>query len=65
VRELVCSGADVIKITAAGGVLSDTAAGLEQQFSREELEAIVETAHAMGRRVTAHAHGTALASLVR
>ena len=43
-------------IIVTGGVLSDTAAGLEQQFSREELEATVEAAHAMGRRVTAHAH---------
>ncbi|MEG1451488.1 metal-dependent hydrolase family protein [Brevundimonas sp.] len=58
VRERVRSGADVIKITATGGVLSDTGAGLNQQFSQGELEAIVETAHFMGRRVTAHAHGT-------
>ena len=58
VRERVRSGADVIKITATGGVLSDTGAGLNQQFSQAELEAIVETAHFMGRRVTAHAHGT-------
>ncbi len=57
VRERVRDGADVIKITATGGVLSDTAAGLGQQFSQAELEAIVETAHFMGRRVTAHAHG--------
>ncbi|WP_312135419.1 amidohydrolase family protein [Brevundimonas sp. BH3] len=58
VRERVRSGADVIKITATGGVLSDTGAGLNQQFSNDELAAIVETAHFMGRRVTAHAHGT-------
>lgn len=57
VRELVRGGADVIKITATGGVLSDTAAGIERQFFIDELEAIVETAHLMGRRVTAHAHG--------
>lgn len=57
VRELVRAGADVIKITATGGVLSDTAAGLEQQFTQTELEAIVDTAHSMGRKVTAHAHG--------
>jgi imidazolonepropionase-like amidohydrolase len=47
----------VIKITATGGVLSDTAAGLGQQLSDEELAAIVEAAHSMGRRVVAHAHG--------
>lgn len=57
VRQQVKEGADVIKITATGGVLSNTAAGLEQQFSNEELEAIVEAAHSMGRKVTAHAHG--------
>jgi len=57
VREQVWKGADVIKITATGGVLSNTAAGLGQQFSQDELEAIVESAHRMGRRVTAHAHG--------
>lgn len=57
VRQQVQAGADVIKITATGGVLSNTAAGLAQQFSQAELDAIVETAHSMGRRVTAHAHG--------
>jgi imidazolonepropionase-like amidohydrolase len=57
VREQVRSGADIIKITATGGVLSQTAAGLAQQFSDEELKAIVQTAHSMGRKVTAHAHG--------
>lgn len=57
VREQVRRGADLIKITATGGVLSNTAAGLSQQFSDEELEAIVDAAHRMGRRVTAHAHG--------
>ena len=57
VREQVRAGADIIKITATGGVLSNTAAGLAQQFSDEELAAIVETAHRMGRQVTAHAHG--------
>ncbi|KCZ94155.1 metal-dependent hydrolase family protein [Hyphomonas johnsonii] len=57
VRQQVKDGADVIKITATGGVLSNTSAGLEQQFSNDELSAIVEAAHAMGRQVTAHAHG--------
>ena len=57
VRQQIKEGADLIKITATGGVLSNTAAGLEQQFSEEELKAIVEAAHAMGRKVTAHAHG--------
>lgn len=57
VRQQIKEGADLIKITATGGVLSNTAAGLEQQFSDEELVAIVEAAHSMGRQVTAHAHG--------
>ncbi len=57
VREQVRRGADHIKLTATAGVLSNTAAGLEQQFFEDELKAIMETAHAMGRKVTAHAHG--------
>ncbi|MDB5457750.1 MAG: amidohydrolase [Caulobacter sp.] len=57
VREQVWHGADIIKITATGGVLSNTAAGLGQQFSDDELTAIVDAAHRMGRKVTAHAHG--------
>ena len=58
VRAQVKRGADVIKLTATGGVLSATAAGTEQQFFADELEAIVETAHLLGRKVAAHAHGT-------
>lgn len=57
VRVQVKRGADLIKLTATGGVLSDTAAGTEQQFFADELEAIVDTAHQLGRRVAAHAHG--------
>ena len=57
VRETIRSGADVIKITATGGVLSNTKAGLEQQFFDDEIAAIVDTAAMMGRKVTAHAHG--------
>lgn len=57
VREQVRRGADHIKLTATAGVLSNVAAGLEQQFFEDELKAIMDTAHAMGRKVTAHAHG--------
>ncbi|WP_374275394.1 amidohydrolase family protein [Brevundimonas sp.] len=57
VRLQVRAGADIIKITATGGVLSNTAAGLAQQFTQDELASIVEVAHRMGRQVTAHAHG--------
>lgn len=57
VRALIQAGVDTIKITATGGVLSNTAAGLEVQFMDDELRAIVQAAEMMGRRVTAHAHG--------
>lgn len=56
VRRMVKRGADVIKVTATGGVLSETATGTGQQFTQEELNAIAETAHSLGRKVTAHAH---------
>jgi imidazolonepropionase-like amidohydrolase len=56
-RAAVKAGADVIKITATGGVLSNTNAGTAQQFFEDELEAIVQSAAKMGRKVTAHAHG--------
>ena len=58
VRAQVKRSADVIKLTATGGVLSATAAGTEQQFFADEIVAIVETAHLLGRKVAAHAHGT-------
>ena len=50
----------MIKVTATGGVLSEVGAGTGKQFTDEELEAIVETAHALGRKVTAHAHAKAI-----
>ncbi len=56
-REAIRKGADVIKITATGGVLSNTRAGTEKQFTDAELDAIVDSARMMGRYVTAHAHG--------
>jgi len=57
VRAQVKRGADLIKLTATGGVLSVTDAGTGQQFFDDELEAIVDTAHSLGRKVAAHAHG--------
>lgn len=57
VREAVKRGADVIKVTATGGVLSDTATGLGQQIKHDELLEIISTAHSLGRKVAAHAHG--------
>ena len=59
VRNQVKRGADVIKVTATGGVLSETATGTGQQFTDAELRAIAETAHSLGRKVTAHAHEAA------
>ncbi len=56
VRARVKSGADVIKITATGGVLSNTAAGVGQQLTNAEMKAIVATAASLGRKVAAHAH---------
>ena len=57
VRQRYKDGADLIKITATGGVLSQAASGLAPQFTPEELRAIVETAHDYGLKVAAHAHG--------
>src|SRR6185437_15185519 len=57
VRQMYKEGADLIKITASGGVLSLEKDGLGAQFSEEELRAIVETARDYGMAVAAHAHG--------
>ncbi|MGB3808390.1 MAG: amidohydrolase family protein [Erythrobacter sp.] len=51
------NGADLIKITATGGVLSQQGRGLEAHFSDEEMSAIVDTAESLGLKVAAHAHG--------
>lgn len=57
VRKASRAGADVIKITATGGVLSQQGRGLEGHFSNAELVSIADTAHSLGLRVMAHAHG--------
>ena len=56
-RQAIKFGADWIKITATGGVLSDTSTGLGQQMTDDELQEIVATAHNLGIKVAAHAHG--------
>ena len=56
-RHAIKYGADWIKVTATGGVLSDTATGTGQQMTDDELSEIVATAHALGVKVAAHAHG--------
>ncbi len=58
VRTQIKLGADVIKVTATGGVLSASSAGLAQHYYDSELVAIVKTAHALGKKVAAHAHGS-------
>jgi imidazolonepropionase-like amidohydrolase len=57
VRARYKEGADLIKITATGGVLSEETSGENAQFTEEELHAIVATAKDYGFRVAAHAHG--------
>ena len=57
VRQMYKEGADLIKITASGGVLSLEKDGSGAQFSDEELKAIISTAKDYGMAVAAHAHG--------
>jgi len=57
VRKASKYGADLIKITATGGVLSQQGRGLEEHFTAEEMKAIVDTAKLLGLKVAAHAHG--------
>jgi imidazolonepropionase-like amidohydrolase len=57
VREQIGFGADVIKITATGGVLSNVPGGLNQQMMDDEIRAVVATARTFGRKVAVHAHG--------
>ncbi len=57
VRQRYKNGADVIKITATGGVMSVAKNGQNPQFTEEEIRAIVETANDYGMLTAAHAHG--------
>jgi imidazolonepropionase-like amidohydrolase len=59
VRYQIKYGARVIKISASGGVMSHSGLAGAQQYSDEELNAIVDEAHRAGIRVAAHAHGDA------
>jgi imidazolonepropionase-like amidohydrolase len=59
VRYNVKHGADVIKICATGGVLSPADSVGVQQYTEEEMRAVVAAAHMLERRVAAHAHGNA------
>lgn len=57
IRTEVKHGAQVIKMAATAGVLSEEEAVGAPQYSQEEMNAIVEEAHRWGRKVAAHAHG--------
>jgi imidazolonepropionase-like amidohydrolase len=57
VRQRYKDGADLIKITATGGVLSVAKSGQNPQFMSDELDAIVQTAKDYGMTVAVHAHG--------
>ena len=57
VRKASRAGSDLIKITATGGVLSQQGRGLEAHFTDAEMRSIADTAHSLGLKVMAHAHG--------
>ena len=57
VRQRYKNGADLIKITATGGVLSVAKNSKNPQFTEQEIKAIVETAEDYDMHVAAHAHG--------
>lgn len=57
VRQRYKEGADLIKITATGGVLSTAKSGQNPQFQVAELEALIATAKDYGFKTAAHAHG--------
>lgn len=57
VRQGYKDGADLIKVSSTGGVLSLAKSGQAPLFTEEELAAVVQTARDYGLKVTAHAHG--------
>ena len=57
VRQRYKDGADLIKITITGGVLSVAKSGIAPQFRPDEVQAVIETAEDYGMHVAAHAHG--------
>ncbi|HVD19338.1 MAG TPA: amidohydrolase family protein [Propionibacteriaceae bacterium] len=57
IRKRVELGADVVKVMASGGMLTPGTDVMRTQFSGGQLRLIVESAHAAGLPVTAHAHG--------
>ncbi len=59
VRQQVALGAQVIKYMSTGGVLSNVSGGLGRAMTDEEMRAIVDTAHGLGRKVATHSHAVA------
>lgn len=57
VRQRYKDGADLIKVTITGGVLSVARSGMNPQFRPDEIEAVIETAADYDMHVAAHAHG--------
>tara|TARA_R110002049_G_scaffold138781_11_gene299232 strand:+ start:16342 stop:17625 length:1284 start_codon:yes stop_codon:yes gene_type:complete len=55
-RNAIKYGADLIKITSTGGVLTDRATGTGRQMEMDELIEVVRAAKSMGRKVASHAH---------
>jgi len=58
VRKLHRMGVDLIKIMPSGGVLSIADDPNQQLMADDEIKAVVDTAHSLGMKVAAHAHGT-------
>ncbi|MFN7942219.1 MAG: amidohydrolase family protein [Thermoanaerobaculia bacterium] len=63
VRYRVKYGADVIKVCGSGGVLSLGDAVDTPQVTQAEMDAIVDEAHRLGKRVAVHAHGAEAAKV--
>src|SRR6185437_2386115 len=57
VRERAARGADIVKVMTSGGFATAGTQVMLCQFAQDELEAVVDEAHAAGLPVTAHAHG--------
>lgn len=56
VRQQVGLGAQVIKYMSTGGVLSNVSGGLGRAMTDDEMKAIIDTAHGLGRKVATHSH---------
>lgn len=59
VRQQVALGAQVIKYMSTGGVLSNVSGGLGRAMTDQEMRAIIDTAHGLGRKVATHSHAAA------